>query len=177
MKHLAALGVLILVFASGCTSTGYTAYEQPAKPSPQEAVKEPAAQKSPQMGAPAAFSWKGSQEYCYSGKVTRIIDGDTIDVDNARVRLVLIDAPETYEPGGAEATSFVVQNCPVGSEATIDQDDWQLYDSYDRMLGVVYCNGMNLNKEMLSRNYAGIFSRYCSSSEFGTEDWAIENGC
>lgn len=40
-----------------------------------------------------------SQKYEYQGKVTRIIDGDTLEVDGRRIRLALVDAPEINEPG------------------------------------------------------------------------------
>lgn len=67
-------------------------------------------------------SCKGSAK-CFSAKVTNIIDGDTLDADGTRIRLVLVDAPELSETGGSEATTFVKRFCPVGSEVTIDHDD------------------------------------------------------
>jgi len=38
-----------------------------------------------------------------------VIDGDNLEIDSDdgytdRIRLVLVDAPETYETGGSEAT-------------------------------------------------------------------------
>ena len=50
--------------------------------------------------------------YLYSGEVTRVVDGDTIDVAvdlgfkivlNERFRLANIDAPESYGPKASEA--------------------------------------------------------------------------
>lgn len=119
---------------------------------------------------------KGTAD-CYSGNVTRILDGDTIEVDGDSVRLVLVAAPETYEQGGAEATSFIAQNCPVGSEVLVDQDDWQLYDDYGRMLAVVWCNGKRMNEESIEQGFSDIYYIFCSRSEFGDDDWAVENGC
>lgn len=43
----------------------------------------------------------------------------------------------------------------VGSEAWVDQDDWQLYDGYGRMMAVVYCGGKNLNEELLEGRVCG----------------------
>src|SRR3989304_9445029 len=56
-------------------------------------------------------------EGCFRGIVTRVVDGDTLDVNGTRIRLVLVDAPETYEAGGAEATAFIAHSCPPGSQA------------------------------------------------------------
>lgn len=41
---------------------------------------------------------KGSAD-CFRGIVTEIVDGDTIDVNNVRVRLTMVNTPETGEPG------------------------------------------------------------------------------
>ncbi len=114
---------------------------------------------------------------CFYGNVSRILDGDTIEVDGDSVRLVLVDAPETYDDGGPEATSFLAQNCPVGSEILIDQDDWQMYDDYGRMLAVVWCNGKRMNEEIITQGYADLYYFFCSQSEFGDDDWAVRLGC
>jgi len=123
---------------------------------------------------------KGSAE-CFEAEVTTIIDGDTIYVGDGkrteRIRLVLVDAPERQEAGGAEATAFVVEFCPVGSTVLIDQDDWQLYDNYGRMLAVIWCNGERVNEKIIEAGYADIYYTFCDESEFGTEAWAVQYGC
>src|SRR3972149_1614424 len=46
----------------------------------------------------------GSAE-CFTGVVNRVIDGDTLEVNGERIRLVLVDAPERDTragPGAAE---------------------------------------------------------------------------
>lgn len=40
---------------------------------------------------------------CFRGKVTEIVDGDTLDVNNVRVRLARVNTPETDEEGYNEA--------------------------------------------------------------------------
>ncbi len=114
---------------------------------------------------------------CYNGTVTRILDGDTVEVNGDSIRLVLVDAPETYETGGAEATSFIMQNCPVGSEVLVDQDDWQLYDDYGRILAVVWCKDKRLNEESIEQGFSDIYYIFCSQSEFGDDKWAVKLGC
>ena len=103
---------------------------------------------------------------CVSELITEIIDGDTIYTTNYKIRLSLVDTPEKGETGYSEATTFTAQMCPVGSYITIDQDDVQLYDQYDRLLANVFCNGKSLNTALLYNGHAEISTRYCSISEF-----------
>ncbi|MDH3676748.1 MAG: thermonuclease family protein [Nitrosopumilus sp.] len=49
--------------------------------------------------------------------------------------------------------------------------------TYDRMLGVVYCNGINLNDAILDAGLADLYSKFCSSSEFENSRWARNHGC
>jgi micrococcal nuclease len=103
-------------------------------------------------------------QYEYQGKVTRIIDGDTIEVDGVRVRLVGVDTPERGEAGYREAAEFTRSLCPVGSIATLDVDDEKPRDRYGRTLAVVYCGGVNVNRELLRQGYAVVL--FIPPSEF-----------
>ncbi len=111
------------------------------------------------------------------GEVTRIVDGDTLYIEGVKIRLALVDSPEVGEAGYDEAKDFASSICPEGSQATADQDDWQLEDQYGRMIAVVYCGGKNLNYELLKSGHAVILTEYCAVSEFGDEAWAKEYGC
>ncbi len=115
---------------------------------------------------------------CITGTVTKIIDGDTIHVDGQKIRFALAAAPELGSYGsGVEATEFIQKICPVGSEVLVDEDDGQTQGSYGRIIGVIYCNGMNLNSELLDADLGNIEFRSCDISEFGNTDWAIKHGC
>ena len=123
-----------------------------------------------------------SVQYRFSGIITEITDGDTLDFrimngPNITIRLSLVDTPERGEPGYEEAANFVESFCPVGSDAVFVQDSWQKVDKYDRSLGLVYCSDMLLNEILLSSGYAEIYKIYCDESEFGTQDWAVKYGC
>ena len=111
---------------------------------------------------------------CFSDAVTYIVDGDTLDVGSTRIRLALVNSPEVGEPGYTEAKQFTAQTCPVGSQALVDEDDGQTGGSYGRMIGVVYCGGVNLNAALLSSDNAVLVTYYCSVSEFAHEPWT---GC
>jgi micrococcal nuclease len=108
-----------------------------------------------------------------SGPVTKVVDGDTLDVNNVRVRLALVDTPERGEDGYASAKGFVKNLC-LGGDAEVDIDDGQRGgDRYGREVGVVYCNGVNVNSELLKKGYAITYTDYCEVSEFANDGWAI----
>lgn len=114
---------------------------------------------------------------CFTGTVTQVIDGDTIKIDGQSVRFAIASSPELYERGGIESKEFIETICSVGSIATVDEDDLQTQGSYGRILGVVYCNGFNLNSDLLDFRHGYLITDYCNSSEFVNEDWAQKHGC
>ena len=126
------------------------------------------------------------QADCFKGKVTAIVDGDTLDIDNIRVRLTLVNTPERGEAGYAGATEFVKSVCSIGTDALVDEDDGQKEGSYDRLIGLVYCGTANdagnkkrvlLNEVLLQNEYAVLFEEFCDKSEFFKAAWAQEYGC
>ncbi|HXV45267.1 MAG TPA: thermonuclease family protein [Nitrososphaera sp.] len=120
---------------------------------------------------------KGSAD-CITGTVTRVVDGDTLDIDNIRIRLALVNTPEIDEAGYEESKQFTSDLCPVGSHAVADEDDGQTEGSFGRMLAKVTCEGGKvLNEELLEADMAEIFTDFCARSEFGDEDWAELHGC
>lgn len=114
---------------------------------------------------------------CFTGTVTKIVDGDTLDVGSTRIRLALVNTPERGQPGYSEATEFTKLLCPVGSTVLVDQDDGQKWDRYGRMVAKVFCGGRILNAELLYAGHAGMYTQYCNVSEFAGESWAREYGC
>jgi hypothetical protein len=63
------------------------------------------------------------QADCFRGTVTEIVDGDTLDINNVRVRLALVNTPERGENGYTEAIDFVQSVCGMGTTALVDEDD------------------------------------------------------
>ncbi|MDA1346632.1 MAG: thermonuclease family protein [Crenarchaeota archaeon] len=114
---------------------------------------------------------------CITGIVTRIIDGDTIKVDSQSIRFALASAPELDEFGGDTAREFISDLCPAGSTVLVDEDDGQTGGSYGRIIGVVYCNGVNLNSELLDSSLGYLTSGFCDASEFSSDLWTQKHGC
>lgn len=149
-----------------------------------QSIEEPSM--TPQSTVPVQSSGSNSTDQrtscgkfkCITDKVRRIIDGDTIELKNYLIiRLSLSDAYEKNKSGGPAATAFTTKLCPVGSFITVDQDDRQPFDIYKRILGKVYCGDKVLNSELLDNDHANILVKYCNTSEFAKEDWAIKYGC
>ena len=124
---------------------------------------------------PEQLACPRSNGLCVERDVTRVIDGDTLDLEGGlRIRLVLVDAPEPSESGGPAARDFLTDLC-MGSLALIDEDDSQIGDDpFGRILAVVYCDGTNANAAMISSGHADTYFRFCSASEFGSQAWT---GC
>lgn len=113
--------------------------------------------------------------------ITRVIDGDTVDVDDKiRIRLSLVDTPERGEPGYSEATEFTSRICAPGTTAAFNVDDGQKGGSYGRTIAEVWCAGapeISLNELLLENELAVIDSRFCLNSEFYHSEWAQNHGC
>jgi endonuclease YncB( thermonuclease family) len=116
---------------------------------------------------------------CFEGRVTEVIDGDTLDVNNVRIRLALVNTPEVYEKGYLDARTFVMTNCGAGTHAIVDEDDGQKGGSFGRMIALVYCgnNTNSLNEALLNSSKASILPQFCGVSEFASSVWAKKYGC
>lgn len=125
---------------------------------------------------------------CFRGNITKIVDGDTLDINGVRVRLSIVNAPEIGQEHYTEAKRLVELLCPVGSIALVDQDDGQKGGSYGRMIGEVHCeynhynennnyNSSNIAEQLLKSGFAVILAKHCNNSEFADDAWVKEFGC
>jgi micrococcal nuclease len=97
-----------------------------------------------------------------TGRVTQIVDGDTIDVElqgrHERVRYIGIDTSETkhpsqgVEPYGPEATE--ANRRLVGGQMVRLEFDVQPRDQYGRLLAYVYVGEVMVNAELMRQGYA-----------------------
>ena len=103
----------------------------------------------------------GASEDSETYTVDRIVDGDTLVLDNGEyVRLLGVDAPEDDECFAEESTDHLeslVLGETVTLEADLENDD---RDAYDRLLRYVFVDGENINLQMVSEGYAQFYDSY-----------------
>jgi micrococcal nuclease len=96
-------------------------------------------------------------------KVTRVVDGDTIDISpsvegRSRVRLIGMDTPEVHfgtQPYGPEASAFAKQE--LNEEEVGLELDVQKIDPYGRLLAYVYLpDGDIFNVTLVEEGYAQV---------------------
>ena len=105
------------------------------------------------------------------GIITRVIDGNTVLIDDMRIRLPLLDVEDSGNssmPHAALARAL----CPTGSAASYDIDDGQPEDRYGRTIGMVWCNAdgghaISLDRALVSSGLGWVNHYYCDRSEFG----------
>lgn len=97
-----------------------------------------------------------------SAIVTRVIDGDTIEVEidgeEYRVRYIGIDTPERGEPYYEEARG-ANQKLVGGQEVRLERDVTDR-DKYDRLLRYVYVDGIFVNLELVRLGYARVYPKH-----------------
>ena len=92
------------------------------------------------------------------GRVTRVVDGDTIDVlldgVNTRIRYLQMNTPERDEPCSREATQAnadLVEGRIVRLVA-----DKELVDPFDRLLRFIYVDDLLVNRVLVEQGYAEV---------------------
>ena len=120
-----------------------------------------------------------------TGTVTKVIDGDTIDVmvtagdhrllagDIARIRLADIDTPEVRGPKACEAgRNASAYTCAwlLSNTVLLDIDNKTGQDSFDRWVAVVYLqDGRNFNMQLVTSGHATLDD--FKNNEFDPADW------
>lgn len=104
-----------------------------------------------------------------TGKVVKVLDGDTIDIltrekKTERIRLNGIDAPEKGQAYGNKAKQFVLDMAAMKIVTVTVVDT----DRYGRSVGdVILPDGRNLNREIVKAGYAWWYRKYSSDKSLG----------
>lgn len=132
-----------------------------------------------QLGIQAPATWTGEPGGYEEAVVTRVVDGDTIEVEitartdgpgagladvggNYDVRLLGIDTPETVAPGspvecfGPEA-SEAAGALLAGAEVRLVKDVEEV-DSFERLLRYVYIGAEMANARLVINGYASAYT-------------------
>ena len=107
----------------------------------------------------------------YVKKVSKVVDGDTIDVDidlgfdisfSSRVRLAGIDTPESRTTNkaekvlGLEAKEYVKSKIKDAKDVVIKTEKMDSSEKYGRILGWLFLDGskVSVNEQMIADGYA-----------------------
>lgn len=107
----------------------------------------------------------------YVKKVTKVVDGDTIDVDidlgfdisfSSRVRLAGIDTPESRTRDkmekalGLEAKAYLKSQIDSAKTIVIKTEKMNSSEKYGRILGWLFLDGseVSMNEKMIADGYA-----------------------
>ena len=110
---------------------------------------------------------QAEQETVISGTVSKVRDGDTIELDQVPIRLHGISAPELSDPLGKEARLFITKlvfgksiKCRLTSKK-----------SYDRFIGTCYLGHQDIGVTIIEAGLALDCPRYSGSryKKFETE--------
>ena len=105
--------------------------------------------------APAAAESSSDSTRTYEGKVTSIIDGDSIKVSGIgrEVRLIGVDAPESGACYYRQSKEFA-QDELKGQRVELRTDSRDKESDRKRLFAYVYVDGKHYNLESVSRGYA-----------------------
>ncbi|GIO25307.1 thermonuclease family protein [Oceanobacillus sp. J11TS1] len=108
--------------------------------------------------------------------IERVVDGDTVivhleDGTRERVRLLLIDTPESVKPNtevqpfGEEASDFAKKLMPEGEKVELERGTPDR-DDYDRMLAYIWVDGENVNQMLVEEGYARVAFVYEPNTKY-----------
>jgi micrococcal nuclease len=94
-------------------------------------------------------------------KVTRIIDGDTFEIETGeKVRMIGINTPEISDVYGKEA-KYYLSELILNKNIELQTDNISKdRDRYQRLLRYVILDGVDLNKKMIEDGFAFAYLKY-----------------
>jgi endonuclease YncB( thermonuclease family) len=105
------------------------------------------------------------------GKVTKVNDGDSIEVQldagPARVRFSAVDTPEYDQPYGSKSSAALKAMLPIGSDVELEV---VTQDQFRRVVATVWLvadgKRVNINEAMLRDGHAWAYRRYMKDPKF-----------
>lgn len=97
-----------------------------------------------------------------TGLVTKVLDGDTLEVGGHKIRVQALDCPEGQRFGGAKATALLTE-LTDGTIATVETNGEV---SYDRLTGYVTVDGKDVGQQMIDAEVCGVWEKYDSKGKY-----------
>jgi len=90
--------------------------------------------------------------------VDRVIDGDTLEIDEEIIRLSGINTPETAECYYEEAKE-ALKELSLGKEVYLEKDKTDK-GKYGRLLRYIYVNDLMINGYLVENGFARVYDKY-----------------
>ena len=84
--------------------------------------------------------------------ISRVIDGDTVEVNETSIRLLGINTPEKEEKYYEEARDYL-EGLVLNKTLELEYGK-EKYDKYDRILGYLFLNNENINIKLIKKGFA-----------------------
>lgn len=108
--------------------------------------------------------------------IERVVDGDTVivhleDGSRERVRLLLIDTPESVKPDtevqpfGEEASDFAKEQIQAGEKVELERGNPDR-DDYGRILAYIWVDDMMVNQLLIEEGYARVAFVYEPNTKY-----------
>jgi micrococcal nuclease len=107
----------------------------------------------------------GADPTVLTGTVTKVRDGDTIEVGKIPIRLNGVSAPELKEPLGPQSKRFM-RNLVDGNRVRCELNGEK---TYDRFVGVCYLGGQDVGAAVIEAGLALDCPRFSSGRYAGVE--------
>lgn len=147
-------------------------------------------------GTTAPTEQEVAQDDQITGVINSVADGDTYDVvmaddyevrkgvhlskgEEITIRLLLVDTPESVGekagmPFGEESSAYA-KGLLQGKTVTLEFDEGDIKDKYDRYLSYVYLDGKRVQDYLLENGYAMVRYVYEPNTRYLSELQAIED--
>lgn len=113
------------------------------------------------FGLTSGLAWGAGAGCDLTGRVSRVVDGDTLHLatspqETVKIRLADIDAPERDQPHGRQATKLL-SSLAYGKDlcATV-----LTTDRYGREVAHLYVDGRWLNRALVAQGAAWVYRKY-----------------
>ncbi len=172
---LAVVAVIAVVALGGCLSVGAGQDGGDVTPSTTQ-------MSDPTTGEVSDDPTQPSSDAGQSATVTRVIDGDTVEVELAdgtveKVRLIGVDTPEVYSENtpdeygvpdtqagrdclgryGERASEFAIEQLEGEQVRIVPDENLDERGYYGRLLAYVYVDGESFNYRLIETGYARVF--------------------
>lgn len=111
----------------------------------------------------------------FTGLVTKVIDGDTFEVNNigiiSKIRINAIDAPEKSQAFGNKSKEFL-NSLIYGKEVVVFEKD---KDKYERTIADVKVSGVDVGEKMIKDGYAWHYKKHSDNWNLATFEANAKN--